>query len=227
MSLYDIKSPQLADSPSSVAKDRSWFVEYTPFETELGDIYREMAQPIRVMGIGTVELFTDPPPYSQERDLPRPLRLTNVLHAPSVVCNVVGWPILEDYNVVSDFGGSVTRGYIAEKEGRHIAYFDPRCNLLQVKLRDSLIGTHSLMRGGPYLINAQWPDTERAKWHAHQNNIGGLLTTEEKMWLKKHYGNEFRFLRNFGLSIYKEEDREYGRTLLRAFMEEEKTRSGA
>lgn len=45
---------------------------------------------------------------------------------------------------------------------------------------------------------------------------------EEKTWLKKYYGNEFRFLRDFGFSIYKEEDREDRRTLLRTSMQEDK-----
>jgi len=43
-------------------------------------------------------------------------------------------------------------------------------------------------------------------------------TEAEKNWLKKHHGNEFKFLQTMGLSIYKEEDREEGRTILRGFM---------
>ncbi|MDI1488026.1 MAG: hypothetical protein OHK93_007300 [Ramalina farinacea] len=46
-----------------------------------------------------------------------------------------------------------------------------------------------------------------------------LYTQEEKHWLKKHFDGEFKFLRDYGLSIYKDEDREEGRQLLRALME--------
>lgn len=44
-------------------------------------------------------------------------------------------------------------------------------------------------------------------------------TQEERDWLKKHFDGEFKFLREYGLSIYKDEDREEGRQILRALME--------
>ena len=217
VSLHNINPTRSTDSLSSVAKDRGWFTEYTPFETEVGSRYGPGTS--RVIGIGTVELLTEPSPFSQGLNLPRPLRLTNVLHAPSVVCNVIGFPIVHDYNVSADFAGRVTRGQITDKEGRQIAYFDPSRNLLEVKLRDPPPGTYPLMQGGLYMINARWSVTERAKWDAHQ--IEGPLSKEEKSWLKKHFGNEFRFLREFGFSIYKEEDRADGRALLRTIMRED------
>lgn len=208
---------------SSIAKDRGWFTEYTPYETQVGDFYGMMAQPIRVIGIGTVELLTEPPPNSVGRDdLPRPLRLTTVLHAPSAACNIIGMPILIDYDVVSTFcRKGDTRGYIAENGGRQIAYFDPSRTLLHVKLRDPPKGTYPLKSGGPWLINAKWADTEIAKWDAAQQpkkNSRGPLNNEEKIWLKERFGDEFHFLRNYGHNIYKEEDREEGRALLRALI---------
>lgn len=45
-------------------------------------------------------------------------------------------------------------------------------------------------------------------------------TAEEKQWLKDNYDGEFRFLKSHELSIYKEEDREEGRRIVRSFMEE-------
>lgn len=185
-----------------------------------------MPQPIRVIGIGTVELLTEPPPNAVRQDLPRPLRLTTVLHAPSAMCNIIGMPIVKDYEVISHFSGD-TKGFIADKQGRHIAYFDPSCPLFGVKLRDPPVGTYVLKHGGGYLINAKWAETEWEKWHAHQNNIGGPLTKEEKIWLKNYFGDEFHFLREHGMSIYKEEDREDGRRLLRAFMQADKEQSVA
>ena len=44
------------------------------------------------------------------------------------------------------------------------------------------------------------------------------LTEDEKRFLKANFGGEFHFLRQHGLSIYKEEDRDEGRTILRALM---------
>ncbi|KAK4182170.1 hypothetical protein QBC35DRAFT_396505 [Podospora australis] len=50
-------------------------------------------------------------------------------------------------------------------------------------------------------------------------------TSEERQWLQRHWGGEFKFLQAYGLSIYKEEDREEGRRIVRAFMEQD-TRDG-
>lgn len=43
-------------------------------------------------------------------------------------------------------------------------------------------------------------------------------TAEEKQWMREHYGNEFKFLQAYQLSIYKEEDREEGKAILKALM---------
>ena len=41
---------------------------------------------------------------------------------------------------------------------------------------------------------------------------------EEKAWLKKHYGNEYKFLRSQGLKIFKEQDRQKGDEIMRGMM---------
>ena len=40
----------------------------------------------------------------------------------------------------------------------------------------------------------------------------------EKQWLKENFGNEFKFLRTHGLSIYKEDERAEGRAMAREMM---------
>jgi hypothetical protein len=50
------------------------------------------------------------------------------------------------------------------------------------------------------------------------NNQAPPLTQDEKAFLTKHYGGEFKFLMTYQLSIHKEEDREEGRRILRAMM---------
>lgn len=42
-----------------------------------------------------------------------------------------------------------------------------------------------------------------------------------KFWLKRHYGNEFKFLRQYGLKIYDRDDREEGQRMVRSFMEDD------
>lgn len=95
-----------------------------------------------------------------------------------------------------------------------------------------------------YVIRATWPDFERAKYEdrckatvaaagtpitpatpattASTQPVASAppLNIEEKEWLKQKsgFGNELLFLRANGLSIYKEEDREEGRQIVRAFI---------
>ena len=44
---------------------------------------------------------------------------------------------------------------------------------------------------------------------------------EEKAWLKKNYGNEFKFLLAHGLKIFKEGDRDEGKAIVQAMMKNE------
>ena len=52
-------------------------------------------------------------------------------------------------------------------------------------------------------------------------NEDARYSTDEKVWLKKNYGGEYNFLQNLGLSIYKEEDRIEGRSMVRSWMTED------
>jgi hypothetical protein len=115
-----------------------------------------------------------------------------------------------------------------DKHGRNGAYFDSRLKPFQVRLSGPPVGP----RVGPapfevsklYVINVLWADNERKKWEelraskARQQAEVGPLTSEEKQWLKNHWGNEFKFLMSHDLNINKDEDREEGRSILRAIM---------
>lgn len=57
--------------------------------------------------------------------------------------------------------------------------------------------------------------------HASTATGNPPYTQEEKAWLKKHFDGEFKFLRDYGLSIYEDEDREEGRRIARGCMESE------
>ncbi|KAK4157175.1 hypothetical protein C8A00DRAFT_29886 [Chaetomidium leptoderma] len=46
-------------------------------------------------------------------------------------------------------------------------------------------------------------------------------TQEEKDWLERNWGGEFNFLRCYSLSIHKDEDRDEGRRIARAMMEQD------
>ena len=77
---------------------------------------------------------------------------------------------------------------------------------------------------------------EKLKWHGFRRNMlvaemkhldrmrapdCAPYTSAEKAWLKKAYGGEWHSLRVFQLSIYDEEDREEGRRIVRACIEED------
>ncbi|KAH6687750.1 hypothetical protein F5X68DRAFT_261113 [Plectosphaerella plurivora] len=63
-------------------------------------------------------------------------------------------------------------------------------------------------------------DVDSPRSHLFVSKMPGVgpLTEAEREWLKKHYGNEFHFLGSYGLSIYKDDDREEGRRILRGLM---------
>ena len=156
-----------------------------------------------------------------------------MLHAPNLLCNIIGWPILDDYDVSTSFSdGPQASGFITSlSDGRSIAYFKPwggDVRFLEVQLSGPPVGP----KVGPspfnssekYWLRVFWPDSERERVASLvaarpvRGAAAGSLTSAERAWLKKHYGNEFKLLRDYGLSIYKEQDREEGRAIVRAMM---------
>ncbi|KAL9109157.1 MAG: hypothetical protein Q9227_006082 [Pyrenula ochraceoflavens] len=222
----DLLCPDWVFSNSSnvhLAKDRGWFTEYVPFESTVNSIIGSRGA--NVEGIGIVELPVKRKPRGSGPDAHAVLRLVDVLHVPSALCNVLGGPILDDYDVhMGRSEGSL--GSIIEPNGRKLAYFDPSCNLFVIKLSGPPIGPQlgpSLFQnGGSHYINVNWEDSERQRWTAHRKKMASSrdeYTPEEKAWLKKHYNGEFHFLQSFGLKIYEDEDREEGRRILRGLMQ--------
>jgi hypothetical protein len=73
---------------ASIAKDHSWFGDdYTPFESYIRSID---GSELKVIGIRTVALLTKVSPNKTRPRSHGTLRLINVLHVPSVFCNIVG-----------------------------------------------------------------------------------------------------------------------------------------
>ena len=74
------------------------------------------------------------------------------------------------------------------------------------------------------MIRASWADSERHRWDTLKVASQAAyeweapLTYEEQQWLDTHFDGEFNFLQIYGLSIYKKEDREEGRAIVRAMM---------
>jgi hypothetical protein len=85
-------------------------------------------QQIPVIGFETVQIRTKRSPGQYGCKSHATMKLKNVLHIPSLVCNIIGMPdsFLEDYKVkVSMRSTRTSKGTIMDHDGRSIAYFSP------------------------------------------------------------------------------------------------------
>ncbi|KIN05118.1 hypothetical protein OIDMADRAFT_142875 [Oidiodendron maius Zn] len=199
----------------SVAKDRGWFSSYTPFTSRLGSLVGNVDT--AVVGIGSVEIPVKLRNRRRNGQTHSTIRLDEVLHAPTSLCNILGRDFMSQYDIDVRVGGA-----IKDSEGRSAGYFDEDKVLFCLKLSGPPVGpttTPSLFlrananSGRVMYINALWADAERARWRAVKP-----YTDAEKVWLKQNYKDEYHFLQQHGLSIYKDEDREDGRAMARSLM---------
>lgn len=179
---------------------------------------------MQVEGVGTVELPTKRKIRGSGAASHTTLKLAEVLHVPTAICNIIGASKHDEYDRV-ETGKS---GGFFDENGRRIACFDRSRPLFQIKLSGPPVGPEvgspALQHGEHYFINVCWSDFEQRRWEAYQDRVASskaAYTQEEKAWLKKHYGGEFRFLLSYGLKIHNEEDREEGKAILRRLMQRE------
>lgn len=216
----------------SVAKDRSWFKTYIPFSSTLNGM--------EVLGIGTVEIPTKRSPNLSGVSAHSSLCLTEVLHVPSCICNIVGYPLISDGYEVTTSRGAKSRGTVTNSNGKNVAFFDPNKRFFTLKLRQNPAGKPygpcPFEDGAIYWLKCDWDDVEIRKWwdFKKENGINKPIsgsaqpvkenapyTAEERAYLKDTWRGEYKFLLAHGLNIHKEEDREEGRSILRAMREHE------
>jgi hypothetical protein len=192
-----------------------------------GSIYTT-EQNMQVAGIGTVVLTVRKAPNRSGPNAHGELILEDVLHTPNSVCNIMALTnkFMARYpKVFTGGGGNASRGTIKDAQNQNIAYFDPnpKKRFFQVKLSGPPVGRatgpSSFEEDTVYMINIVWSDAEQARWMAYKYpGFSAPYTTKEKKWLEDHYRGEFHFLQTHGLSIYKEEDRNEGRAIVRVTM---------
>lgn len=235
------------NSNVNTAVDRGWFTTYTPYNTyTIDDVFG--GNPTPVYGIGTVTIQVLKHKVNKGKRSQRTITLHDVLHTPTSICNTVGRPFLVENEGIMSFADGVLRSpdgsIIAFFEPRpirstHIAGALAGSGLLCLKLLHApsiRFAASKLEPSFAYMIRATWPDAERMKYINDCNATATTaasraasattpsrvppLTAEEKHWLKHISGHkdEFHLLRDHGLSIYKDEDREEGRQILRALM---------
>ncbi|KAF1360898.1 hypothetical protein EJ07DRAFT_69799, partial [Lizonia empirigonia] len=213
-----------------VTKDKTWFTSYQPFESQLGSVYN-IGTPERVLGIGTVELAVKALPGSF---MSSTIELHNVLHVPSSICNVLGRPLADVYDIVR--GGSVHEGGPSSRgglflRGQQIAHFQPGpisfFSLAVLPPPGSNFGVSAFKDGPIWSVSCLWDHNERLRWQALQSQsmqklkpprCESLYTVRELEWLYEHWGTEFRFLSQHRLKICDEADRSEGRRMVRALM---------
>lgn len=223
----------------SVAKDRGWFKTYTAFTSRLNasPLYGAADSYLPVLGIGRVEIPTKRSPRLSGEASHGTLNLQEVLHVPEITCNIIGQTIAtrDGYGSITLGGGKNSRGTIKDEDGKNVAYFDPNSPLLSIKVRGPpagpKLGPHVLKKkdGVFYMLSAMWEPPEEAEWRRFkiQNGLStGVVeqsppyTPDELAYVKAKWGSEYEFLLQHGLHIHKDEDREEGRGIVRAFMEE-------
>ncbi|KAJ6165913.1 hypothetical protein N7485_009157 [Penicillium canescens] len=80
---------------------------------------------------------------------------------------------------------------------------------MDVQLSDPPVGPSvrnlAFELGVSYMIHTFWPAEERQRFESTVST-----TPAEKAWVKKHFGNEFRFLQTYGLSTRTETTKRSG-----------------
>ena len=232
---YDLDWVLASSANAHVATDRAWFTTYTEFASAINeDLGGGGGAP--VLGVGTVEL---PLKCRPDRPGSKTFTLHNVLHVPSVFCNVICASTLDTDYKFGYFGGPI----VHVKTGAVVGFLE-RPRLTKVRLKGQAPNSTSLEEGVPGVALAVWMDDERARWEAYRETGvmrqalegGGVLnefytdqagnslllyTDEEREWLRGKYGGEFRFLRAQGLNIYRDGDRLEGRRICRGLMKED------
>jgi len=210
-----------------VAKDRGWFTQYTPFVSAARNGYQTPGHPLRVEGIGIVEIPVKRSPELSGPEAEGILVLHDVLHIPSFICNIVGYPVQERYNVDTEEQGeaviTLKNMYADESESNHVdssvAYFNRENVRILLKLSGPPVGPSLFQEGQSYLVSVIWPDNERARFEMHAAGVlSEPYTEEEERWLVENYGSEDRFLQHHDWDVRNTLDRDSGREFLRVLM---------
>lgn len=209
------------NSNVNVANHLEWFTTLTIFNTYVYNGFQKESSMekygVKVLGIGDVTLPVKTGNGSGASSQGS-LALHDVCYVPGSLCNIVGFPDLEDFIV--NFSGSI----LDPKTKAKVAIFDTK-PLMKLRLKGQSPNQSSLDKGGVYFIRANLPEKESARWQAYKKQLApkcscdDKYTPEEKKWLKDNWQDEFHFLQAYQLSIHKEEDRAEGRRIVRALMQ--------
>lgn len=201
---YQVDWLWISKADAHVANHRDWFTTFKPIKSYIGDTYRGENE---VLGIGDVELSVKVRENRTGPKSKRILLLKDVLYVPKMICNILGGPILDEYDVNIDSDKKC--GELRHKAtGAAAGIFDgPGLSMDLQRLRlVGLSATQTSLDPNPYtlyLIAVDWNDEERAKWLTQTNSDGSKkpeepkkprpgVTEEHKAFFELWYGNTFK-----------------------------------
>ncbi|KAJ3480327.1 hypothetical protein NLG97_g8094 [Lecanicillium saksenae] len=121
---------------STAALHQSWFCDdYKPISSFVPTIYDSE---VHAIGIGTVHLSLKVTPDKSNHEHTT-LTLRNVLHTPSITCNIIGTPILVDYQIIFSFNAK-SKATITRKDGSAVGYFVPGSKRFELRLSGPPVG---------------------------------------------------------------------------------------
>ncbi|TDZ31458.1 hypothetical protein C8034_v008339 [Colletotrichum sidae] len=155
------------DSNVHVATDREWFTDFTPLTSQISSTHSSTL--FAVEGVGSVEIEVRRVIGNAAKRNVGPKNskvvLRNVLFVPGFICNVMGNPVREDY----DISIGAERWIMDKKTGRGIGMLDKNpAGLVKVLLKGQAKGETGLKGDVPERIDVKWSDEEKQKWQAQK-----------------------------------------------------------
>lgn len=195
---------------------------------------------IQAEGVGTVDLPVKRAPHRGGRHAHYVLRLENVIYVPGLGLNILGDLREDKWQYEESSARNGQDAAILDQRGRQVCFMRkigsrklPLVRLSKPPRGPVTAPTRFDGRSVYHCIRFIWPEPERIRFEKRQAAVAAVVqkvepgidpgrgdyTKEEKAWLKKHWGNEHKFLQAYGLSIYKEDEREEGRALVRDLLQ--------
>lgn len=222
-------------SNTHAARDRGWFTDYTIFKSYM-NFSGAASGNVEVEGIGTVSLKLKQSPTSDGVTV---LRLTDVLHVPSLSCNIFCPQLCRgQVKVQRWFDSATVKGWVLNTWDERVGYLPADEFPDQLQLSGPPVGPRTINIDGRMReqdINWQWPAQEQLAWtrykQALEANCGPVdpclfrwfgqqppLINEEMMWIVSVCGSLDGFYKAHGLRMNSEGDYEYSRALVRGLM---------
>jgi hypothetical protein len=151
------------DSNTHVATHRDWFTTFTPFTSQVISTHDNTTH--LVEGIGSIEIEVRRIIGNAAKRNVGPKNskvvLCNVLYVPDFICNVMGNPVREDY----DISIGAERWIMDKNTGRGIGMLDKNpAGLVKILLKGQAKGETGLKGDVPERITIMWSDEEMQKW---------------------------------------------------------------